>query len=113
MDKFFYLVEVLSYLFAMYLFFKKKELAIIYLPVLIFANNIIEPRFSASLYYGTISVLILYGIYRNGTFYKNNIYALLLFCYFLLLLTRSSDLAAIRSSAFPVFWLFISISLIA
>src|SRR5688500_18912741 len=102
MDKFFFLIEVLSYLFAIYLFFKKKELAIIYLPVLIFANNIIEPVFSASFYYGTISFLILSGIARNGTFYKNNIYALLLFCYFLLLLTRSNDLAAIRPSVFPV-----------
>lgn len=113
MDKFFFLTEVLSYLFAMYLFFKKKELAIIYLPVLIFANNIIEPVFSASLYYGTISFLILSGIARNGTFYKNNIYALLLFCYFLLLLTRSNDLAAIRPSAFSVFWIVASVPLIA
>jgi hypothetical protein len=112
MDKFFFLIEVLSYLFVLYLFFKKKELAIIYLPVLIFSNNIIEPVFSASLYYGSISFLILGGIFRNGGFYKNNIFAVALFFYFLLLLFRSSDLVAIRSSAFPVFWLFVSIPLI-
>lgn len=113
MDKFFFLIECLSYLFSLYLFFKKGELAIIYLPVLIFSNNIIEPVFSASLYYGTISFLILSGIVRNGAFYKNNVYALVLFFYFLLLLTRSADLAAIRSNAFSVFWLLISIPLIA
>ncbi|HTE28574.1 hypothetical protein [Flavitalea sp.] len=113
MDRFFLIIEVLGYLFAIYLFSKKKELAIIYLPVIIFSNNIIEPVFSASIYYGTISFLILYGILRNGTFFKNNIYALVLFCYFFLLLTRSGDLVAIRSNAFSVFWLFVSIPLIA
>jgi hypothetical protein len=112
MEKFFLLVEVASYLFAIYLFFKKKELALTYIPVLIFSHNIIEPIFSASVYYGTISCLILYCIFRNGTFYKSNIFALLLVCYFLLLLTRSNDLAEIRSQVFHVFWLLLSIPLI-
>ena len=83
MDKFFILIEYLSYLLAVYVLFRKKELAVIYIPVLIFSNNIIVPTLSASFYYGTISVLILYSIFRNGTFFKNNIYAVLLFFYFL------------------------------
>ncbi|MHA4843649.1 hypothetical protein ACX0G7_05780 [Flavitalea antarctica] len=113
MDRFFLIIEVLSYLFAGYLLSKKKDLGIVYLPVLVFSNNVIEPVFSASIYYGTVSFLILYAIFRNGTFYKNNIFALVLFCYFLLLLTRVSDLVAIRPHVFSVFWLFISIPLIA
>lgn len=113
MDKFFLLIEISSYLFTIYLFFKKKELAIIYVPVLIFAHNIIDPVFSASLFYGAVCSLIIYGISKNGGFYKNNIYALLLFLYFLLLLIRSDNLVAIRSNVFSVFWLFASIPLIA
>ena len=114
MERFFLIIEVLSYLFAAFLFFKKKELAIIYLPVLIFVNNIIVPVFSASIYYGTISSIILYAISRNSNFLKNNIFALLLFSYFfLLLLTGSGDLIAIRSNAFSAFWFFISVPLIA
>jgi hypothetical protein len=112
MDKFFLAIEVLSYLFALYLFFNKKELAIIYIPVLVFINNFIEPSLSAFIYYGTISFLMLNSIVKNGSFYKNNIFAVILFFYFLILLTRSSDLVAIRSTAFPVFWLLASIPLI-
>jgi hypothetical protein len=113
MERFFLMIEVLSYIFAGYLFIRKGDLAIIYLPVLIFSNNLIEPVFSASIYYATITLLIVYAIARNGTFYKNNIYAIILFCYFILLLTRSTDLVAIRPHAFSVFWLFISVPLIA
>src|SRR5688572_33490510 len=104
MDRFFLIIEISSYLFAGYLLSKKKDLGIIYLPVLVFSNNVIEPVFSASIYYGTVSFLILYAIFRNGTFYKNNIFALVLCCYFLLLLTRLNDLFAIRPHVFSVFW---------
>src|SRR5688572_11753206 len=100
MSIFFLVVELLSYAFAAFLFFKKKDLAIIYVPALFFSTNIIEPSFSAAIYYGTVSVLILSCIIRNGSFYKNNIFALLLFFYFLLLLLRSSDLALVRPLAF-------------
>ena len=59
MNIFFLVVELISYVFALFLFFKKKDLAIIYIPALIFSNNIVESSFSASIYYGTISILIL------------------------------------------------------
>jgi hypothetical protein len=113
MNIFFLVVELISYAFALFLFFKKKDLAIIYIPALIFSNNIIESSFSAAIYYGTVSILILSCIFRNGFFYKNNIFALLLFFYFLLLLLRASDLELIRSSVFSVLWLFLSIPLIS
>ena len=79
MNIFFLVVELISYAFALFLFFKKKDLAIIYIPALIFSNNIIESSFSAAIYYGTVSILILSCIFRNGFFYKNNIFELLLF----------------------------------
>jgi len=112
MERFFLLVEIASYIFTVYLFYKKKELAVMYVPVLIFAHNVIDPVFSALLYYGTISFLFLYCIFRNGTFYKHNIFAVLLFCYFLLLLTRSNDLVIIRTHIFHVFWFLLAIPLI-
>jgi hypothetical protein len=112
MNIFFLTLEICSYLFALFLFIKKKELAIIYVPVLIFVNNVIEPSFSALVYYGTVSLLILSCIAKNHTFYQKNIFALLIFVYFLVLLTRSSDLVFIRSGVFSVLWLFLSIPLI-
>lgn len=113
MNSFFLLVEIFSYLFAIYLFLKKKDLAIIYLPVLVFCQVIIEARFSASIYYGTVSLLILSCIVRNGNFYRNNIFAILLFLYFLFLLPRSSDLVFIRPYVFSVLWFFICLPLIS
>lgn len=113
MSTFFLLVEVLSYGFALFLLLKKKDLAIIYLPVLVFSNNIIVPSISASVYYGTISVLILSCIRSNLAFYRNNIYAVLLFLYFVYLIPGSSNLVLIRPGLFSVLWLFASIPLIS
>ncbi len=112
MSAFFLFIEIASYLFAVYLFVTKKELAIIYIPVLIFSNIIIDAVFSASIYYATISILILSCILKNGSFYRNNIYAVLSFIYILILLPRSSDLEFIRPSVFSVLWLFATIPLI-
>jgi len=113
MDQFFLLVEIASYLFAVYLFLYKKELSIIYLPLLIFANSIIVPVFSFSIYYALISLLLLTGINSNTSFFKNNIYAFLILLYFLLLLPKSEDVQSIRPFVFSTFWLFISIPLIS
>ena len=113
MKSFFLIVEVLSYLFAFYILIKKKELAIVYLPVLVFCNIVIDASFSAFIYYGTVSAIILYSIIRNWNFYQNNIYAILLFIYFLILLPGSSDLVLIRPHIFSVLWLFASIPLIS
>ncbi|HUQ97510.1 MAG TPA: O-antigen ligase family protein [Chitinophagaceae bacterium] len=113
MKTFFLLIEVLSYAFALFILLKKKDLAIMYLPVLIFSNNLIVPVFSASLYYGVISGLLLSCIWSNATFYKNNVFAILLFIYFLFLLPRSGDLTLIRHDVFSMLWLFLSIPLIA
>jgi hypothetical protein len=113
MKTFFLLVEILSYVFALFLFIKKKELAIIYIPVLIFSNGIIDPVFSAFIYYATISLLILSCIIRNGSFFRKNIYAVLILLYFIILLPRSSDLVLIRPHVFSVLWLFASVPLVS
>ena len=112
METLFLFIEIASYLFAVFLFVNKKELAIIYLPFLIFSYSVIVPSFSASIYYGLISLLLLTCINNNTSFFKNNIYALLIFIYFLFLLPKSEDLQAIRPYVFSVLWLFLSIPLI-
>ena len=112
MDKLFLLIEVASYLFAVYLFVNKKELSIIYLPLLIFSYSVIVPTFSASIYYGLISLLLISCINNNTSFFKNNIFACFIFIYFLILLPKSEDIQAIRPYVFSVLWLFLSIPLI-
>ena len=105
MKPFFLLIELFGYGFALYVLLKKKELAILYLPVLIFINNLIEPVFPASVFYLTVSVLVFSLIYKNPTYYKYNIPAFILFFYILALLPRSSDLVLIRPYVFSILWL--------
>lgn len=112
MNLFFVLVELSSYLFAIYLLVNKAKMAVIYLPLLFFANNLIEPTLSASVYYSTITLLLLASAARSGMFFRNNLFAVLLFFYFLLLLLRVTDLVAIRAQVFSVLWLFFSVPLI-
>jgi O-antigen ligase len=90
----------------------KKELALLYLPVLFFADLVITPAAPALAYYATISLLLASLILRNSTFFRYNIFALLIIIYFLLLLPQSSNLEFIRPYIFGVVWLFISLPLI-
>lgn len=113
MASFFLIVEILSYIFLIYVIFAKKELAIVYLPAFMFARGFAETVLSASVYYGVVSFLLISCIIRNTSFFRNNIFALLIIVYFAFLIPKSSDLEAIRPYLFSVFWLFISIPLIA
>lgn len=110
MSLFFLFVELSSYVFAIYLLLKKKELAIVYLPVIIFASNMVEPVLPASVYYLTFSLLVFSLIFKNPGFYKYNLPAIALFTYFLLLLPRSEDLEFVRPYVFSVLCLFIVIA---
>lgn len=112
MTTFFLFIDLFTYIFFIYLFYLKKELVILYLPVLTFANTMIEPVLPAFLYYGAISSLLIYCILQNRKFYKYNISALLLFIYFLILLPAVRDLELIRPNVFSVLTFFISIPLI-
>ncbi|WP_276499733.1 hypothetical protein [Pontibacter litorisediminis] len=106
MSAFFLVVELLSYVFAIYIFLKKKELAVMYLPVLFFANSMVNPVLPASVFYLTVSFIIFAFIFWNPSYYKQNLPALLLSLYFLVLLPQSSDIVYIRPYLFAVFWLF-------
>lgn len=113
MSTFFLVIELFSYAFAVFLFLKKRELAVVYLPVLIFANNLIEPVVPASVYYLTVSGLVFSLIFKNPSYYKNNIPAFLLFLYTIILLPRSSDLVLIRPYVFAILWLLTVIPVIS
>jgi hypothetical protein len=112
MTLFFLFLEAFLYGFAIYLLVVKKELAIIYLPVLLFTHTIIIAKTPAMLYYGTISALLTMLLYKNSFFFRHNVFALLIAIYFLLLVPKSRDLEMIRPFIFGVMWLFLSLPLI-
>jgi hypothetical protein len=113
METFLKIVEIIFfYGLAIYLILKKNELAIFYLPVLFFVEKIIEAPSPAWLYYGLMSLVVIVTTFRNGLFFRNNIFAFLLIVYFLFLLNKSDDLAQIRPFVFSVICLFILIAVI-
>ena len=114
MGIFFLLVELLSYAFATFLFIKKKELAIIYIPVLNFSNVIIDQVLPKFVYTAVVTGLIFYAIYKNQSFYRKNIFSIILVFYFLVLLTQSIGAPEIKwPHIFSVLWLFLIIPLIS
>lgn len=113
MNIFFAFVEIFGYGFAAYIFFHKKELLVVYLPVLIFIQNVITPILPSLIYYSTIFFLILYLIDKNIRFFRENIFSLILIIYYGILTIDAKDLVLIRSALFPVIWFFLSIPLIS
>jgi hypothetical protein len=113
MTPFLLLIELIFfYGLAIYCILRKNELGIFYLPVLFFVDKIIDTPSPAFLYYVIISMVIVLIAIRNGSFFRNNIWALILIVYFLALLNNSSNLEVIRPYVFSVMWLFILIPLI-
>lgn len=112
MGLFFLCLEAFFYGFALYLLFNKKDLALVYLPVLFFTQIIITPVMPAVMFYAAISLLLIRLLVRNSLFYRHNIFALLLIGYYLFLLPKSEDLELIRPYLFGVFWFFLSLPLI-
>jgi O-antigen ligase len=112
MGLFFLCLEVFLYGFAFYVFATKKDLAIIYLPVLLFTHIIINSVIPASIFYAAITLIILRLMARNSHFYRHNIFALLIAVYYFFLLPKSSDVAMIRPFLFAVYWFFLSLPLI-
>lgn len=111
----FFLVVELVFLFGLsiYQLFQKNELAIIYLPVALFVIQIIVPTISPIFYYATVSLIILWATRKNGLFFRANVYALLLFIYFIILMPKSTNLESARSLVFSSLWLFVLIPLIS
>lgn len=113
MNLFFSILELLMYGFALYLFFKKKELCILYLPVLFFADTIITTHTIPSIiFYAVVFTLILRSINENIFFYRFNVFSIILIAYFLILSTRSGDLGVMKENLFNVIFFFISLPLI-
>lgn len=113
MTPFFLLVEFICfYGLSIYCILIKNERGIFYLPVLFFVEKIVDTPSPAFLFYVMISAIVVLIAIRNGFVFRNNIWALLLIVYFLILLTNSSNLELIRPYIFSVIWLFILIPLI-
>jgi hypothetical protein len=112
MELFFLCLEVFLYGFALYVLATKKDLALIYLPVIFFTKIIITPVLPALVYYAVISLILGKLLVRNSHFYRHNIFAVLISAYYLFLLPRSGDLEVIRPFVFAVFWFFLSLPLI-
>ena len=113
MSYFFLLLEIFIYGFAFFIFVKKKELALVYLPVLIFSYTVITPLIPIYFFYGTLSLLRFSLIGKNAFFYRNNLFAIILFVYFFVLLSRSAHLAEMKWALFfSVILLFLLIPLV-
>ena len=113
MNYFLLILELFIYVFAIVITIRKKELALIYLPVLFFANTVIgEHAISAFVYYGIITGILLFIVVKNTSFLKSNIFAIFLIIYFFVLMGKAGNLGAIRQDLFNVMWLFFCIPII-
>lgn len=113
MNYFLLILELFMYGFAVYITVRKKELAILYLPVLFFTNTVIgEHAVSAFVYYGIVTAMLLFIMKDNIKFLKSNIYAILLVIYFFVLMGKAGNLGSIRQDLFNVMWLFLCIPII-
>jgi hypothetical protein len=97
---------VFIYGLSAYVLIKKNEFSIFYLPVIFFVEKIIGELSPAFLSYGITTLIILLQMIRNKSFIRQNIWAIFLIIYFLLLLNRSHDLVLIRPFVFSALWFF-------
>jgi hypothetical protein len=112
MNSFFIIIELLTYVFALYCIVKKKDLCILYLPLVHFVNQVITSALPTSIFYAICSMMLLRCCLANISFFRRNIFALCLLLYTCFLMTKSSDLTAIRPALFAVFWFFLSLPLL-
>jgi len=112
MSMFFLAVEAFMYLFAGYLFLYKRELSIIYIPVLLFIRSFIDPVMPASLYVSIVSMFFMVFFYKNPYFFYKNIWSFLLFFWYIFLLHKAVDLELIRTVFIAMLWLIVSIPMI-
>ncbi|PVY36666.1 O-antigen ligase family protein [Pontibacter virosus] len=113
MSIFFIIVEILALALPIYLLLYRRELSIIYIPLIIFAKVIITPSSPAFLHYSVITILILYSVYQNSSFFSKNIYSLCLILIYLILVTNVSNFDSIRPNFFACLWFFTSLPLIS
>lgn len=97
------ILEVFLYVAALYLFFKKQDLIILYLPLLFFTRNLIDEFFVRQLiWYGLVTLALIFAAYRAGFIKNLNLAAVLLFVYLTILYIFSSSLSGTRSTYFSM-----------
>lgn len=116
MSIFFLFVELFIYGFAVYLMVNKKELGVLYLPVLFFAFSTLSPtqlNVPLAYFYGVIGAYILSLLMKNKySLIKENPYSILLFIYFVILLFQANETIK-YSLVYSALIFFISLPLIA
>jgi O-antigen ligase len=112
MKLFFLLVEIFMYLFAFYLLIYKRELSIIYIPVLLFVRSFIETILPVSLFVALVSGFFLVFFNKNPYFFYKNIWSFLSIIWYFFLLHKVSDLDLVKTVFVFMLWLFLCIPLI-
>ncbi|WP_158859262.1 O-antigen ligase family protein [Lunatibacter salilacus] len=110
---FFLTVELATMAFAVYILYSKRELAVIYLPPIFFAQIIVTPILPAFPSYLIVSGMLGFFIFNNPKFFQYNFFSLLLILLIIFLIPKSEDIVAIRPFIFGVIWLFLLIPLIS
>lgn len=97
------LLEIFLYTSAIYLFCRKKELVLIYLPMLFFTRNLIELFFLRHIiWYALVSLFLVIAAYRSSVLKDVNLPAVLLFGYFTVLYILSGNMSETRSTYFAM-----------
>ena len=113
MKAFFILVELFIPIFAGYVLWKKKDLAIVYMPLLFFCDGLVEKTLPATINYLVLLGMLGYLVVFNLKYLKSNIFSILLVLYFIMLLPYSKDLNRIRPDFFAAIMVFTLIPLFA
>lgn len=111
MSYFFLLLEIFIYIFGFYIFSKKKELAFLYLPVIFFAFAAVTPVLPVNVFYGFVTLLILYILKKKYSFLNENIFSVIIFIYFIILLFQASSTIKL-GLVYAVLLFFISLPII-
>ncbi|MCH6201732.1 O-antigen ligase family protein [Aquiflexum sp. LQ15W] len=113
MKVFFILTELFILIFAGYVLWKKKELVIVYLPLLLFCDGMIEKSLPATISYLIQVGMLGYLVFYNLKYLKSNIFSILIVLYFIMLLPYSKDLNRIRPDFVAAIMVFTLIPLFA
>lgn len=113
MKGFFLLVEFALPLLAIYWVIRKQSLAIVYIPFIMFSYHVIEKKLPGFFMYFILVALLIYFVVYNLPFVKKNIFSIIIFFYFLILLKNyQEEFKEIRPFIVNVSWLFLGIGLI-
>jgi len=109
MNTYLLLLELFFFAFTGYILIVKKQLAIIYLPVLFVSRNLYDSFTRALVWYLILLIIMTYLIYKNRGYTRNNIYSIILVVYFTILFSLSTDAEGARSGYISAVVFFLSI----